>query len=53
MTNDILGTDSGSARVFRGLTDCDGNRDIDLCDILDDPGADLDGSGVLDVCEGP
>jgi hypothetical protein len=51
--DDDNGIDSGSAKVFRGLTDCDGNRDPDLCDILDDPGTDLDGNGILDVCEDP
>ncbi len=49
--DDDNGTDSGSAQVFRGLTDCNENRDPDLCDILDDPTTDLDANGILDVCE--
>ena len=44
---------SGAAYVFGGLSDCDNNGTLDLCDIADGMGQDMNGNGILDVCECP
>jgi hypothetical protein len=42
---------AGAAHVLRGIADCNGNGELDLCEIQD--GApDKDGDGVLDECAG-
>jgi hypothetical protein len=38
--------------VYEGLLpDCDQNGILDLIDILNDPGLDLDDNGILDSCQ--
>lgn len=52
--NSFIDADDADAffLLFEGpLNDCDGNAQPDLLDILEDPGADGDGSGILDICE--
>ena len=41
---------SGSAYVFTGLADCNGNDGLDLCDIALGTSADVDGDGAPDEC---
>ncbi|MFQ5413687.1 MAG: hypothetical protein ACE5E6_04430 [Phycisphaerae bacterium] len=45
------GADSGSAYVFRGLSDCNLNATLDLCDIVDGTSDDANANGVADECE--
>jgi hypothetical protein len=52
LLNDDNGQDSGSAYIYHSLSDCDGNRAMDFCDIAWNPSLDADGNGVLDSCEG-
>ncbi len=49
--NDSGGLNAGAAYVFSGLSDCDENGVLDLCDIAADPGRDANGNGLLDICE--
>lgn len=47
-----VGTDSGSAHIFGGLSDCNENGTLDLCDTADGSHPDENGNGVPDGCEG-
>ncbi len=42
--------DAGSAYAFHGLSDCNENTVLDLCDIIYETSDDLDGDGVPDEC---
>ncbi len=44
-------TDSGSAYVFHGLSDCQPNGTIDICDINNGTSDDANGNGLPDECE--
>lgn len=48
--SDAAGPGSGSAYVFRGLSDCNETGTLDLCDILSGDSQDGDGNGVPDEC---
>lgn len=41
----------GSAYVFRGVSDCNGNDELDYCDIDDGTSQDFDDNGIPDECE--
>ncbi len=45
------GGDAGSAYVFGGLSDCNGNDTLDICDIADGASQDINGNGIPDECE--
>ncbi len=45
------GLDSGSAYIFGGLSDCNDNGVLDLCDIADGTSKDANGNGIPDECE--
>lgn len=45
------GTYSGSAYFFRGLSDCNTNGTLDICEMTADPSLDMNGNGILDECE--
>jgi hypothetical protein len=45
------GIDAGSAYVFYGLSDCNNNETLDICDIADGTSADVNGNGVPDECD--
>ncbi|MEE9131565.1 MAG: FG-GAP repeat protein [Phycisphaerales bacterium] len=45
--------DSGSAYVIGGLSDCNDNGAIDLCDIADGNSNDDNNNGIPDECESP
>ncbi len=47
------GPDTGSAYVIRGLSDCNNNGVLDLCDIVDGNSDDDNNNGILDECECP
>ena len=49
--DDDGGENSGSVYVFRGMDDCNGNGELDLCDIVDGTSLDEDGDGVPDECQ--
>ena len=51
--NDDAGSLSGSAYVFTGLSDCNDNGTLDLCDIADGTSTDTNGNGIPDECECP
>jgi hypothetical protein len=51
LLDDDNGEDSGSAYVFTGVSDCDGNQTLDYCEIAWDPNLDADDNGVIDACE--
>jgi parallel beta-helix repeat protein len=51
--DDDYGDASGSAYVFRGLSDCQPNGTLDICDINNGTSEDGNGNGVPDECEGP
>lgn len=51
--DDDAGSLSGSAYVFGGLSDCNGNGALDACDIADGSSEDLNGDGMLDECACP
>ncbi|MFH1419169.1 MAG: FG-GAP repeat protein [Planctomycetota bacterium] len=42
--------DAGSAYAFHGLSDCNTNTVLDLCDIVNGTSFDTDGNGVPDEC---
>jgi hypothetical protein len=44
---------SGGAWVFHGLSDCNANDTLDICDIVDGTSADENEDGIPDECEGP
>ena len=50
---DTYGTDSGAACVFRGLSDCNENGVLDVCDVMRGFSADANGNAVPDECECP
>ncbi len=43
--------DSGAAYVFAGLSDCNGNVNLDLCDIADGISQDENANGIPDECD--
>jgi hypothetical protein len=49
--DDDSGETSGSAYAFHGLSDCQPNGVIDICDINNGTSDDLNGNGVPDECE--
>jgi len=49
--DDNNGDNAGSVCVFRGLSDCNENAVLDLCDIADGTSEDANGNGVPDECE--
>ncbi|HUU84226.1 MAG TPA: IPTL-CTERM sorting domain-containing protein [Phycisphaerae bacterium] len=49
--NDDSGTDSGSGYLFRGLSDCNTNGTLDLCDIAEGTSRDDRGTGLPDECD--
>ena len=51
--NDDAGTNSGSTYVFGGLSDCNDNGELDLCDIADGTSTDTNRNGIPDECECP
>ncbi|MHC4090695.1 MAG: FG-GAP repeat protein, partial [Planctomycetota bacterium] len=51
--DDDNGIDSGSAYVVGGLSDCNTNGTLDICDIADGTSEDDNANGVPDECEGP
>ena len=53
LSNDDAGAQSGSAYIFRGLSDCQPNGTIDICDIADGTSQDDNGNGIPDECECP
>ena len=50
--DDDDGSNSGSAYIFHGLSDCQPNGTIDICDIADGTSEDSNANGVPDECEG-
>lgn len=48
-----IALNSGTVYLFTGLTDCNGNKTEDLCDIATGQSTDADGNGVPDSCECP
>lgn len=48
---DVNGTDSGAVYVFRGLSDCNDNGTLDICDITEGTSADDNSTGIPDECE--
>ncbi|MCH8151573.1 MAG: hypothetical protein IH830_04265 [Planctomycetes bacterium] len=51
--DDDNGGQSGSVHVFGGLSDCNDNGVLDLCDIADGTSTDANANGVPDECECP
>jgi parallel beta-helix repeat protein len=51
--NDDNGSGSGSAYAFHGLSDCQPNGVLDICDINNGTSDDANGNGIPDECEGP
>ena len=49
--NDHAGFSSGAAYVFHGLSDCNANGALDICDIGDGLSADLNANFVPDECD--
>ena len=49
--NDEQGTDAGAVYLFGGMGDCDDNGTVDLCDLAEGTGTDVNGNGTLDECE--
>ena len=49
--NGSAGLRAGSAYTLAGLTDCDGNGTLDVCDIASGAGEDSNGNGALDGCD--
>ncbi len=43
--------DSGSAYVFHGLSDCNGNQELDICDINEGASSDCNENGLPDDCQ--
>jgi len=42
---------AGAALVFRGLSDCNENGTLDICDVSEGTSQDVNGNGILDECE--
>ena len=51
--DDDNGANSGSAYIFGGLSDCNNNGALDLCDIADGNSDDDNNNGIPDECECP
>ena len=51
--DDDNGANSGSAYIFGGLSDCNDNGVLDLCDIADGNSDDDNNNGIPDECECP
>ena len=51
--NDDDGSNSGSAYVIGGLSDCNDNGVLDICDIADGDSNDDNNNGIPDECECP
>ncbi len=49
--DDDNGGGSGSAYVFRGLSDCNSNDVSDICDVADGTSADCNTNGIPDECD--
>jgi hypothetical protein len=49
--DDDNGLDSGSVYAFHGLSDCQPNGRLDICDIAEGTSEDENGNGVPDECE--
>ena len=50
--DDDNGLQSGSAYVFHGMSDCNENDMLDICDIVGGTSDDVNGNGIPDECEG-
>ncbi len=48
-----VGGDTGAVYEYRGLSDCNGNGTLDICDIADGTSLDVDGDGLPDECDCP
>jgi len=48
--DDDAGLRAGTAFIFRGLGDCNGNGTLDLCDLVNGTSFDSDGDGIPDEC---
>ncbi|HUU97589.1 MAG TPA: FG-GAP repeat protein [Phycisphaerae bacterium] len=44
---------AGATYLYRGLSDCNDNRVLDICDITDGTSPDDNGNGIPDECECP
>jgi hypothetical protein len=49
--DDDAGTDSGSAYAFHGLSDCNDNDTLDICDIATSASEDANNNGIPDECD--
>ncbi len=49
--DDAVDTDTGAFYIFHLNEDCDGNGQLDVCDLADGLDADCDGNAVLDGCD--
>ena len=49
--NDDQASDGGCAYVFGGLSDCQPNGNLDLCDIMEGESTDENSTGMPDECE--
>ena len=49
--DDDLGSESGSGFIFHGLSDCNSNGSLDLCDIAMGTSQDDKGTGLPDECD--
>ena len=45
------GVDAGAAYSFTGLSDCNANGTLDICDIADGTSSDVNGNGIPDECD--
>jgi len=50
--DDDGGSNAGAAYAFAGLSDCNDNGVLDICDIADGTSPDANGNGIPDECEG-
>ena len=44
--------EAGAAYIYGGLSDCNNNGELDLCDIADEVSADKNNNGIPDECDG-
>ena len=49
--DDDAGTDPGSAYAFHGLSDCNGNGTLDICDLAQGTSQDCNLNGMPDECD--
>lgn len=49
--DDGAGSDPGSAYVFHGLSDCNGNGTLDICDLAQGTSEDCNHNGLPDECD--